>query len=69
MAWEMAEGPGGSAANAAPAAGAAAFVGAVADDRLSQSLGWGVWGVLTTVGLGLWAARLERGRPADPVGR
>jgi hypothetical protein len=49
--------------------GDAIDTGMSADDRLSQSLGWGVWGVLTTAALGLWAARLERGRRADPAGR
>ncbi|MFJ9863521.1 hypothetical protein [Streptomyces sp. NPDC101165] len=37
-------------------------------DRFAQSLGWGVWGVVTTVALGLWAARLDRGRRAEPAG-
>lgn len=40
-----------------------------AHHRFSQSLGWAVWAVLTTVGLGLWATRLERGRGADPAGQ
>ncbi|MCX5205821.1 hypothetical protein OG897_30845 [Streptomyces sp. NBC_00237] len=36
-------------------------------DRFGSSLGWAVWGVMTTGALGLWAAHLERRRRTEPV--
>ncbi|WAZ19193.1 hypothetical protein STRCI_000227 [Streptomyces cinnabarinus] len=38
-----------------------------AQERISQSLGWGLWGVVTTVALGLWATHLDRGGRAGPA--